>query len=170
MNRLVLLLCVCSIALVAVAAEPTPPPADYEEGEKSAELITPEVAAKTAALFGDDDAKRFLHALRLQMTKYDNDMRSQTGRRNWHGKLLHQIIDTNSLTAVEVYTNEVDGSVWRYRMPFHPKPPKPPIPRPVATNGIPARLAAARVRAVADKAVTNSVTIEVTGNAPEGTK
>lgn len=97
-------------------------PADYVEGEKSAELITPEVETAAAAMMGPENARAFLHALRLSMRKYDIDMRTQTGRRAWHGQFLREEIHTNDLCKVEVYSNTVDGTVWRYKSKFQPKP------------------------------------------------
>ena len=66
---LALTLAVLTIALVCAlsrigAAEV---PADYVEGEKSAELITPEVQAAAAAMMGQQNAKAFLHAMKLNM-------------------------------------------------------------------------------------------------------
>lgn len=142
--------------------------ADYVEGEKSAELITPEVQAAAAAMMGQQNAQAFLHAMRLNMLKYDADMKSQSGRRAWHGRLVREEIHTNELVKVEVYSNEVDGTTWRYRLPFKPVKVKP-TDRKVSytTNGIPARLAAARARRAAQLnggvVVTN---IETTANAP----
>lgn len=142
--------------------------ADYVEGEKSAELITPEVQAAVAAMMGQQNAQAFLHAMKLNMVKYDMDMGSQSGRRAWHGRLVREEIHTNELVKVEVYSNEVSGSVWRYRLPFKPVKVKP-TDRKVSytTNGIPARLAAARSRRAAELnggvVVTN---IETTANAP----
>ena len=142
--------------------------ADYVEGEKSAELITPEVQAAAAAMMGQSNAQAFLHAMRLNMVKYDMDMRSQTGRRNWHGRLVSEEIHTNELAKVEVYSNEVSGAVWRYRLPFKPVELKKTSRKVTySTNGIPARLAAARERRAAQLnggvIVTN---IETTANAP----
>lgn len=142
--------------------------ADYVEGEKSAELITPEVQAAAAAMMGPANAQAFLHALKLNMVKYDMDMMKQQGRRDWHGKLVSEEIHTNELVKVEVYSNEVSGAVWRYRLPFKPVELKKSS-RTVtySTNGIPARLAAARARRAAQLnggvVVTN---IETTANAP----
>ena len=143
-------------------------PADYVEGEKSAELITPEVQAAATAMMGQSNAQAFLHALKLNMVKYDMDMRSQTGRRNWHGKLVSEEIHTNELVKVEVYSNEVSGAVWRYRLPFKPVELKKTSRKVTySTNGIPARLAAARAKRAAEinggTVVTN---VETTANAP----
>lgn len=144
--------------------------ADYIEGEQSAALVTPEIETAASAMLGPSTAGQLLHAMRLQMSKYDADMKTQSGRRAWHGKLLYSEIHTNELCAVEVYSNEVDGVIWRYRLPFKPKGPaqlpRPPRPAVVSTNGIPARLAQARIQTVADKSAPKQVTVEVTGNAP----
>ena len=139
-------------------------PADYIEGEQSASLITPEVQAAATAMMGQSNAKSFLHAMKLNMVKYDMDMRSQAGRRNWHGKLVAEEIHTNELVKVEVYSNEVDGTVWRYRLPFKPVQVKPTNRKvSFSTNGIPARLAAARARRAAQLnggiVTTNIVTV-----------
>ena len=142
--------------------------ADYVEGERSAEIITPEVQAAAAAIMGRQNAKSFLHAMKLNMVKYDMDMKSQTGRRNWHGRLVSEEIHTNELVKVEVYSNEVSGAVWRYRMPFKPVELKKTSRKVTySTNGIPVRLAAARAKRAAQLnggvIVTN---IETTANAP----
>ena len=151
---------VCALSRIGAAEVP----ADYVEGEKSAELITPEVQAAATAMMGQSNAQAFLHALKLNMVKYDMDMRSQAGRRNWHGKLVYEEIHTNELVKVEVYSNEVSGAVWRYRLPFKPVELKKTSRKVTySTNGIPARLAAARARRAAELnggiVTTNIVTV-----------
>lgn len=141
------------------------PDADYVEGEKSAPLVTPQIQSMMGQMLGEEQGAAFLHALKLQMTKYDRDMREMSGRRAWHGKLVREEIYTNELCKVEVYSNEVDGAVWRYRLPFRPVLPKKPRPATIGTNGVPARLAAARARRNAER--TNdvqTVTVEVNVN------
>lgn len=154
-------------ATVALADEI---PADYIEGEKSAVLVTPEIQAAAAAMLGPEAAAQLLHAAKLQMSKYDRDMQTQSGRRAWHGKLLHSEVYTNELCAVEVYSNEVDGAVWRYRLPFKPKETvssyNARLPRPPMTNGIPARLAAARQRRYAEQTTVSNVTVNIEANLP----
>lgn len=162
MNRLFLIAALAASA--ALAGEVT---ADYVEGEKSAELVTPQVQA--AAAFLGTDMEAMMHALRLQMTKYDLDMQSQAGRRAWHGKLIGEEIHTNELVKVEVYSNSVDGTIWRYKMPFKPVAVKATTRKTTySTNGIPARLAAARARRAGEidggAVVTN---ISTTANAPK---
>lgn len=158
-------LCICGALFADITA-------DYVEGEKSAELVTPEVRAAASAMMGPDNAAAFLHAMQLNMVKYDMDMMSQTGRRNWHGRLIGEEIHTNELVKVEVYSNEVSGAVWRYKLPFRPVQVKPSVRKTsYTTNGIPQRLAAARARRAAeidgDPVVTNMETVV---NAPVGAK
>ena len=147
--------------------------ADYIEGERSADLITPEVHAAAATIMGQDNARAFLHAMRLNMLKYDADMQTQKGRIAWHGRFLREEVSTNEMVKVEVYSNTVDGTIWRYKSPFKPKPmvePLSPARRKTTytTNGLPARLAAVLVKRAAElDAETVTVTVETTGNAPE---
>lgn len=151
------------IALAATAAFADEITADYVEGEKSAELVTPEIQAAASAMLGADAARQLLHAMRLQMSKYDADMRTQSGRRAWHGKLLRSEIYPDELCAVEVYTNDVDGAIWRYRLPFK-SAARRTLPPPVMTNGIPAKLAAARIRRAAELNAASNVTVNIDAN------
>ena len=145
--------------------------ADYVEGEKSAELITPEVQAAAAAMMGPTNAQAFIHALRLSMRKYDIDMKSQAGRRAWHGQFLREEIHTNDLCKIEVYSNTVDGTVWRYKSRFQPKPMvrKTNMQTRFVEPGLPERLVAILKKRAAEidqgTVVTN---IETTANAPKG--
>ena len=144
-------------------------PADYVEGEKSAELITPEVETAAAAMMGPENARAFLHALRLSMRKYDIDMRTQTGRMAWHGQFLREEIHTNDLCKVEVYSNTVFGTVWRYKSKFQPKPMvrKTNLQTRYVEPGLPERLVNILKKRAAEidqgTVVTN---VETTANAP----
>ena len=98
---------------------------------------------------------------------YQNDMRTSEGRVRWHGKMVSQEVDTNAWTTTYVYE---DGE----RLTFPANKPTPHqavtnanvrLPRPVMTNGIPAKLAAARLARQAEKdAGVKTVTIETTAN------
>lgn len=141
------LLCAATLASSVFAAEPV---ADYVDGEKSEALVTPEAVAALGALVGPEHAGALAHALRLNMALYDGDMRTQAGRRRWHGVLTGEIVDTNELYKIEVYSNKVNGAVWRFKTPFRPKA-QAAAKRAVtmSTNGVPARLAAARAARIA---------------------
>lgn len=158
---LILLLSVFCIASVADL-----PPADYVQGERSTDAITPEAAGLAATMIGARAASNLLHAARLAMTQYDMDMRTSAGRVRWHGKLVKEIVYTNDLVKVSVYSNSVDGAIWRYREPFHVRGVvKPPAPR-LTSSGVPARLAAARARRAAEANTVSNVTVTVEANSP----
>lgn len=162
-NQLSALCAVLAAVLACCAAEIS---SDYSDGEKSADLVTPEVKAAAAAMLGSSNAAAFLHAMQLNMAKYDIDMQTQSGRRNWHGRFVGEEIYTNELVKVEIYSNAVDGTVWRYKTAFKPRPTKATRRKTsYTTNGIPAKLAAARAARAAqidgETVVTN---IETTAN------
>ena len=141
---------------------------DYEAGEKSTALVTPELKALAGKLFGAN-AEQLLHAVELNMAKYDLDMTTPSGRKSWHGKLHHEY--TNDLYKVEVYTNEITGATWRYRMPFNKKDyasevrrANSRLPKPVMTNGIPSALARARMKRELEKVSVSNVTVVIEAN------
>ncbi len=122
---------------------------NYQKGERSTDLIPTEMGSVAKAMLGEN-ADALLHALRLQMSKYDLDMTTRSGRGSWHGKYIGEEIDTNTLEKVEIYSNTVSGAVWRYKMPFSKPSNRPVSSRPkytFRTNGVPTSLAEARVRA-----------------------
>lgn len=138
--------------------------ADYTAGEKSASLVSPEVTVAASAILGGGSAD-LMHALHLQMAKYDRDMLTPAGRQAWHGKLVKEEVYADELVKVEVYSNELDGVIWRYKLPFKPVAPKPVAAPVLATNGVPARLAAARAKRAAEIAAgTQTVTVTVNAN------
>ena len=156
-------------ALVAVSAEPVPS-ADYDsEVDRSAALITPEAVAALGALIGPSNAVALAHAMKISMTAYDLDMKTAAGRKRWHGKLIKEEFPTNSAYKIEVYSNDVDHAVWRYRVRCKQKPKTYPWPQivQIGTNGVPSRLAAIRARRNAELAKGTVVTnVEINANAP----
>ena len=149
---------ICGIAAITTIAEIE---CDYEDGEKSTVLMTPEVIGAASAMFGED-AEALLNAIRLQMDKYDRDVKTDAGRRSWHGKLIKEEIYTNELCKVQVYSNDLSGAVWRYKTAFRPREASKPKPATLTTAGIPKGLAAVRARRNAER--TNdvqTVTIEI---------
>lgn len=144
--------------------------ADYVAGERSTVLVTPELRALAGQLFGAN-AEQLLHAVELNMNKYDLDMAHPDGRKSWHGRMHHEEVSTNGLFKVEVYSNELTGATWRYRLPWKKvdaatqvKAANAKLPRPVTTNGIPAKLAAARLRRQVESQTVSNVTVTVEAN------
>lgn len=149
---------ICGIAAITTIAEIE---CDYEDGEQSTVLMTPEVTGAASAMFGRD-AEALLHAIKLQMDKYDRDVKTDAGRRSWHGKLIREEIYTNELCKVQVYSNELSGAVWRYKTAFRPREAATKPKTTLTTTGIPKGLAEARARRNAER--TNdvqTVTIEI---------
>ena len=104
-------------------------------------------------------------ALQLLNRKYHRDVQSADGRRAWHGKKVREIVDTNTLEKVTVYE---DGMA--FTDPATVTTPAQQVqaanqylPPPVMTNGIPARLAAARLRQREAATTTNIVNVVITG-------
>ena len=98
-----------------------------------------------------------VQALGLLNRKYHRDCESATGRKAWHGKLSKEVINTNDQTKTEVYA---DGTSFTYK--FKVVTPAMAVSNAnkrvmVSTNGIPAKLAAARLRRAQEKATTNVV-------------
>lgn len=149
--------------------------ADYTDGENSSVLITPEICHAAEQMLGPTNAAALIHAIKLNMAKYDIDMRSPDGRKAWHGKMIREEFHTDELAKVTVYSNTLDGTVWRYRESFKPVGPivsvkryNSSLPKPVMTNGIPAALARARERRALEKVTVSNVTEVVTvGNTPQ---
>ena len=161
MNKFAL---IAIIALSVCSAHAEEIQSDYTAGEKSASLVSPEVTVAASAILGGGSAD-LMHALHLQMAKYDRDMLTPAGRQAWHGKLVKEEIYASELVKVEVYSNEVDGVIWRFKTPFKPVAPKTVAAPVLATNGVPARLAAARAKRAAELAAgTQTVTVTVTAD------
>jgi len=95
---------------------------------------------------------------------YDNDMKSSSGRVKWHGKMVRQVVDTNTLTSVKIYE---DGTAFtdraKVRTPLDSaRAATAKLPNPVMTNGVPARLAAARLRQRENETSVSNVTVNIT--------
>ena len=104
-------------------------------------------------------------ALQLLNRKYQRDVQSVDGRKAWPGKKVREIVDTNTLEKVTIYE---DG--MQFTDPAKITTPAQQVqeanqylPPPVMTNGIPARLAAARLRQREAATTTNIVNVVITG-------
>ena len=99
-------------------------------------------------------------ALGLLNRKYHREVERAEGRRAWHGRLVSEIVNTNSMEKVEVYE---DGS--RFTFPFVLKDTPAAISNRNAqmkvtmARGVPKALAEARARRQEEKATTNIVNV-----------
>lgn len=155
MNRTVIALCAAIAAFAAeIALADDPAPAELP------------VVAQT--LFSDGTTNTWtqtdlIAALQLINRKYHRDCESPTGRNAWHGKLVSQSVDMNSLTKTETYS---DGTTFTF--PFEQRTHAQNIAAANArlktsmTKGVPTALAAARLRREEEKTTTNVVMVTVT--------
>jgi hypothetical protein len=94
-------------------------------------------------------------ALGLLNRKYHRDCEKASGRKAWHGKLKREIINTNELTKTEVYD---DGTSFTYKYKVvTPAQAVKDFNSRLSTNGVPARIAAARARRLKEKQTINTV-------------
>ena len=100
-------------------------------------------------------------ALQLMNRKYHRDVATESGRVSWHGRLVSQEVDTNALVKVSTYA---DGTEFRdpwTTITASSAAAAKAAALSVTTNGIPARLAAARLRRATEKAAVSNVTVIV---------
>ena len=120
-----------------------------------------------ATLFEDGSTNKWTvadlqSALGLLNRKYHREVRRPDGRRAWHGDLVREIIDTNNLQKIEVYS---DGT--QFTFPFVVKDSPAAISnrnaqlKTTMAKGVPVALAAARQRRAEEKAQTNIVNVVV---------
>lgn len=103
-----------------------------------------------------------VEALGLLNRKYHRDCETASGRKAWHGRLKKEIINTNDLTRTEVYEDgKTFTAKWKLVSPAMAVSNANKRVM-ISTNGIPAKLAAARIRRQQEKATTNIVTTVLT--------
>ena len=106
-------------------------------------------------------------ALQLVNRKYHRDVSTAEGRRAWHGKRVgKEVITTNETGAIFKTTTHEDGMTFTDRAKVVTPADSAAaysasLPKPAMTNGIPVRLANARLRAAQDKGVTNEVSVTI---------
>lgn len=99
--------------------------------------------------------------------KYNADMKTDYGRAKWYGKIEKSIILTNKLRRVDIHSSgAIFTNKWRdaYAVKAKAYKRRTQIP-PALTNGVPKKLAEARMKRWREKNTVSNVTIKVTGNA-----
>lgn len=105
-----------------------------------------------------------VEALGLLNRKYHRDCETASGRKAWHGRLKKEIVNTNDLTRTEVYEDgKTFTAKWKLITPAVAVSNANKRVM-LSTNGIPAKLAAARLRRQQEKATTNIVTTVLKAN------
>lgn len=124
----------------------------------AAELLPSNVVFTTQYADGSPNQwtqEDLVKALGLLNRKYHRDCETAGGRKAWHGKLKKEIVNTNELTKTEVYE---DGTSFTYKHKIiTPAQAVENYNKCLSTNGVPARIAAARLRRMQEKATTNIV-------------
>ena len=101
-------------------------------------------------------------ALQLMNRKYHRDVATESGRVSWHGRLVSQEVDTNALVKVCTYADGTEfRDPWTTITASSAAAAAKAAALSVTTNGIPARLAAARLRRATEKAAQSNVTVIV---------
>ena len=128
--------------------------------------LKPETSSVVTTLLADGSTNSWTQAdlvaaLQLMNRKYHRDVETDAGRKAWHGKIVSTVVDTNALVKVTTYE---DGT--EFRDPFKVITPVASAQARAAqisvhTNGLPARLAAARLRRATEKAAVSNVTVIV---------
>lgn len=101
------------------------------------------------------------------IAEYNRDMKSNSGRVKWYGKINKSIVLTNELRRVDIHSSgAVFTNKWVDAYKVKAKEYKKRTQMPTAmTNGVPKKLAEARARRWREKNMVSNVTIKVTGTA-----
>ena len=149
----------CAVAAFAVAAS-----------AETNETVTAEaIIGESLKVFRDEGwtARDVADAIRSLRGLYVRENATAEGRRRWHGKVERTVVTTNETTIVKVTTHE-DGETFTDTGTVKPTAQSVAaanarLPRPVTTNGVPVKLAEARLRRQAEVAQgVSNVTVTVT--------
>ena len=161
---------IAPLALAAALAALALPCRADDATAATATASTAETSSVVTTLLADGSTNSWTQAdlvaaLQLMNRKYHRDVETESGRKAWHGKLVSTVVDTNALVKVTTYE---DGT--EFRDPFKVITPVASAQARVAqisvsTNGLPARLAAARLRRATEKAAVSNVTVIVNARA-----
>lgn len=122
--------------------------------------ITLVLAIASMAITDDE----ILAMYRAQIVKkYHSDMSNDSGRVKWHGKVIQQKILTNELRRIDThYSGFVFTNKWvdahKYYAGWYKRKT---LIRPPMTNGVPTKLAEARMRRYREKTASSNITIRV---------
>lgn len=112
-------------------------------------------------------ARNVADAIRSLRGLYVRENATTEGRRRWHGKVERTVVTTNETTLVRITMHE-DGVTFTDEATIKPTAQSvaaanAKLARPVMTNGVPTKLAAARLRRQAEVAQgVSNVTVTVT--------
>ena len=147
---------IAAAALLAVCAQEQTEPQQQEDPV----ILTTLFSDGTTNTWTQAD---LVAALQLLNRKYHRDVSTEAGRKAWHGAKRREVVDTNTLEKVTYYE---DGTAFTDQARIitpqdSANAYNASLPKPVMTNGVPTRLAAARLRQRENSTTTNEVTVTI---------
>lgn len=117
------------------------------------------------AIASTEDEIMALYKQRV-IAEYNRDMKSDSGRVKWYGKINKSIILTNDLRRIDIHSSgAIFTNKWTdaYAVKAKAYKKRTQIP-PAFTNGVPKKLAAARLKRWNEKQAVSNATVTVRGN------
>jgi len=148
---------VCAVAAFAVAAF-----AETNETLKVEDVISESLKVIEAEGWTAQDVADAIRSLR---GLYVRENATADGRRRWHGKIVETRVDTNALIRTTIYEDgETFEDAAKIVTPADSvAASNAKLAKPVTTNGVPVKLAAARLRRQGEVAQgVSNVTVTVT--------
>ena len=131
--------------------------------ETNETVTTEAVIAEVMKVIEDEgwNAEDVADAIKSLRGLYLRDTQTLEGRRRWHGQKLREVVNTNTLEKTTYYedgtffTDQAKVTTAAQSAQAH----LAKLPKPVMTNGIPVRLANARIRQRENSTTTNEVVV-----------
>jgi len=145
------------IIIIAAAALALP----IRSETNAAPVSTDAIIAETLSVIQAEgwNARDVADAIRSLRGLYLRDTATKAGRNRWHGQIVSTSIDTNAMTQTTVYE---DGETFVDAAKVTtPAQATRQANASLSTNGVPAKLAAARARRQAEAAAVSNVTVRV---------
>ena len=137
--------------------------ASAEPAETNENVTTEAVISEVMQVIKDEgwNAEDVADAIKSLRGLYLRDTATQEGRRRWHGQKTREVVNTNTLEKTTYYE---DGTIFtdqaKVTTPAQAAQQQlARLPPPVMTNGIPTRLANARLRQRENSMTTNEVVV-----------
>ena len=156
MNKIALPMLLCAAAFM--------PPITTADTNETVDVNA--IISETVKVIQDEGwtAADVADAIRSLRGLYLRDNATKEGRTRWHGKVVATSVDTNTLVRTTVHE---DGEVFEDAASLitpldSVRAGNAKLPPPVMTNGIPVRLANARLRQRTNATTTNVVSVTIT--------
>ena len=131
--------------------------------ETNETVTTEAVISEVMQVIKDEgwNAEDVADAIKSLRGLYLRDNATKEGRRRWHGNVVSTAVDTNTLIRTTIHEDgEVFEDTAKITTPAQQAQAQlAKLPKPVMTNGIPARLANARLRQRENATTTNEVVV-----------